>query len=210
MNYTLQAANLCAAMYQDKSADYWDHYWEFDGVVMGHKVIDNVHHFVPRGSKTLSDWLRDIAAAPVYRDDIGHIHGGFGLGADEAVSNILAVVTPGEAIEFDGHSLAGAEACIYAGILIAKKIPVSNIFLFGCPRPGYEPLASLVQQAKHKESWWNVGDLVPRMPEPLPFVLPYMWSVTPGRFNEPYAPTDQDDLFRSHHIGLYEDGAKKL
>jgi len=205
---TLTAANLCAAMYQDKSDGYWDHWWEKDGVTVGHKVLDGVHHFVPRGSKALRDWVRDIAAAPVYRADVGFIHGGFGFAADEVIGEILGVVRTGDAIEFYGHSLGAAEASIYAGILAVRQVPVSAVYLFGCPRPGYEQLQTIVNKwVPTKESWRNAGDPVPLLPAPIPIVLPYCWAIQPGMFNEPYAPSDADDLFRSHHINLYQTGA---
>ena len=69
------------------------------------------------------------------------------------------------AVTLTGHSLGAARACILAGELAALSRPIAELILFGCPRPGFATLASMVQQSVQRiASYRNGNDPVTQVP----------------------------------------------
>ncbi|MEO0649688.1 MAG: lipase family protein [Planctomycetota bacterium] len=128
-----------------------------------------------RGSDALPDWIANFQATrdpgPLHQTKA---HEGFQDALYPAVMALTHHVRSGEAaskrVWVTGHSLGGALASLYAGMLTENGVRVYGLYTFASPRPGNEAFASAL---KHEISGphyrvVNDGDVVPHLP-PEPF-----------------------------------------
>lgn len=206
----LDYANLCARIYQvDASTDkFWAHYWEIDDVVCGHTIVEKLDVIVFRGSVTLEDWLRDVAAIPMWHSKLGFVHSGFYKGLDTLYPLIQAVVV-GKQIAITGHSLGAARACDMAGLFVydtgVGACPVTELVTFGQPKPAWANLGRIITKSGMRHiSYRNRNDPVSLVPPP-PFENTELWV----SLNAEPSPTDLEPL-RDHHIQLYIKGLTQV
>jgi pimeloyl-ACP methyl ester carboxylesterase len=155
----LEAAQLCAAVY-DGNSPAWDHWIEQDGIVAGIKKDANSTTVIFRGSANAEDWHRDLDEFPHEHPLLGYVHGGF-LEGMEKFHQTLVPLLSGE-VNIGGHSLGAAHACIFAGLIDG---PVKKLALFGCPRPGFNRLRTLVSyKCQYISSFRNRDDPVTEVP----------------------------------------------
>lgn len=109
-----------------------------------------------------------------------------------------------------GHSLGAARAALYAYSRVVSGLPVSGLFLFGCPNPGNRMIGKLLSSIP-VYSYKNRRDLVTNVPIDLEFLNEEYLPVT--RFyelNEPAPATDAWGIFSDHHSELYQAGIQKM
>ncbi len=116
-----------------------------------------------RGSITVEDWMRDAQAEMIHYPLLGLVHSGFIQGMQDVKTRILGMTRPNWIIT--GHSLGAARAALFAGMV--QGLPISQITLFGCPRPGAAQLKTLLAGAPI-DSYKNRADPVTDVPLPLP------------------------------------------
>lgn len=208
----LDYANLCARIYAvDAATDpFWAHYWNLNGIVCGHVVIEGVDYFIFRGSDNADDWIRDLDAIPVWSPDIGFVHAGFYKGIAELHPVLLAVT--GAKACFGGHSLGAAHACLMTGLFIRRSqligvpCPVQELVTFGQPKPAYANLARLIVKSGIRHvSYRNRNDPVPLVPLTIPPFIDYVHTEDWISMDAAPSPTDLEPL-RDHHIQLYIQG----
>lgn len=113
-----------------------------------------------------------------------------------------------------GHSLGAAEASIYAYSRIKRGLPLDQIFVFGCPRPGNGVLQSVVPQVP---VWLSVRNAKPSpanridhdLVTDVPFDVSWLGDtyLEPVPFHDGYSEPLANDpwgIFRYHHIQLYQ------
>jgi hypothetical protein len=132
------------------------------GIVKG-DLIDIVCF---RGSITFQDWWNDAHAEMINAAPLGLVHAGFYKNMPAVIARIKPNIRPNAVIT--GHSLGAARAA-YAAAMIGS---VSQVTLFGCPRPG---AAALVEALKDipVNSYRNRRDPVTELPLPLYPDMPY-------------------------------------
>jgi len=155
-------AQLSNDIYDPQESHNWLHYWKKDDVIVGHVKIGDTDVIVIRGSATVEDWLKDAEALPYISCDIGFVHAGFFSG----MLDVLAETDPvlGNDVVITGHSLGGARARILAALRIHNGWPVSQVTVFGSPKPGGAECASLVARVPLHTSYRNRQDPVPLLP----------------------------------------------
>jgi acyl-CoA synthetase (AMP-forming)/AMP-acid ligase II len=171
----LDLARLCAASYSDASAfDYVDNGAQ-TGVWVAVKKLPDVDVIVFRGSDDVEDWLRDFDAAMI-STPLGLVHAGFYKNMDAVILDVrpCPVIT--------GHSLGAARAAIYAAM---QQHTPAHLALFGCPRPGAEALAQMLE-VDSISSYKNRSDPVTDVPMTLPdFPYVHVRDFIPSRWQHP-------------------------
>ncbi len=140
-------------------------------------VIGNEKHVIVafRGSASLQDWFTNFQAVrdpgPLKKTKA---HEGF---QDALFPAVLSLTNALEAyrdnnqrIWLTGHSLGGALASLYSGMLIENGYPVYGLYHFGSPRPGNGAFDKKLNDSIPGPHFRiaNVGDIVPHVP-PEPF-----------------------------------------
>ena len=129
-----------------------------------------------RGSASIEDWLSNFQAVsdPGPMNDT-KAHEGFQDALYPAVirltQSINSRLTNKQRIWLTGHSLGGALASLFAGMLIESNIPVYGLYTFASPRPADAKFAELLNAALKDGPHYriiNEGDIVPHVP-PEPF-----------------------------------------
>ena len=182
-------------------------------VVWGAKHIDGIWYIALRGSTIPLDWLRDFAARPTWRVDIGWCHHGFQVGLAEAWMEIKAFThcTVATQFFFIGHSLGAARATLLAAIAIADGATVVGRVCWGEPRPGFEKIAGIVNkglEGKPNLSFVNgmsgEHDLVTDVPTRWPLKYRHVNDLIP--VTAPPPANDRWGLLKYHHMELYASG----
>lgn len=108
-----------------------------------------------------------------------------------------------------GHSLGAARAALYGFSRVARGLPLTGIFLFGCPNPGDGKIGAALSRAPVAiRNVRNRRDLVTDVPVDLPWLGEEYVQVAP--FEETDEPGADGGPFRDHHIALYQAGCAKL
>jgi hypothetical protein len=116
------------------------------------------------------DLLIDGAAVPYVDEDVGPVHAGFGLAVRSVIGQIKRDLA-GAKVVVIGHSMGGSEGHITAGHLVHAGIEVVQLTTFGCPRPGFSRLASLVKDLPG-EDYRHGDDPITLVPILLGYVHP--------------------------------------
>jgi len=199
-----------AWLYQTKipePAGTWDHVIPTDGCYCAVKNVGGIQYVCFRGSVTFRDWLDDFDdfALPVDDPVLGHVHPGFRDGVLSVKPQLDALLSSNPVIV--GHSLGAGHAAIYAGYCEARGLAVSQLLMFGEPRPGGPKLSGILA-ASAVTSYCNQDangyDLVTAVPRALPPILNYQHVRDPlMACSAAPAPDDQWGPFRYHHYRLY-------
>jgi len=139
-------------------------------------LADDEHIVVAfRGSDSPMDWLANFQAVRdpgPFSDSL--VHEGF---QDSLVPALIAITnaidklrTNEQAIWLTGHSLGGAQAALYAGMLIENGYSVDGLYTYASPRPGNKRFCHQLNEKISGPNFRlvNKGDLVPHVP-PEPF-----------------------------------------
>ena len=191
----LDAVRACSQIYGAPPTGFVD-ILSVDGIIAGMMPLPGGVAVVFRGSETLEDWFRDLDAAMVNIPGIGDVHQGFSVGMERFVSDVFPALTG--RIVLAGHSLGAARACILAAMLAPFDIPVDELHLFGCPRPGGRELARIVNKnVRHIESYRNGRDPVPLVPDLADLYVPVVEPTTISFVGDP------EDPLADHFIANY-------
>lgn len=149
------------------------------------------------------DWFRDFDAEVIAPLDfagqpIGRVHGGMFENMPEVCRLIMPQLRPRATLDIDGHSLGAARAC-YA----ARYLPFSELYLFGCPKPGDQQFADFFSD-KTVVNFKNLGDIVTMQPpREWPFLEVHDFYDLAGIVDHSLGP-----LIAPHHIINYVEGIK--
>lgn len=140
-------------------------------------VLSDDNHVVVafRGSDNIADWLANFSAVT----DAGPLEGskaheGFQDALFPAVIKLTTILDRCEShskrLWLTGHSLGGALASLYAGMLIENNYSIYGLYTFASPRPGDSRFAEQLNASVKGPHYRvvNSGDLVPHLP-PEPF-----------------------------------------
>jgi hypothetical protein len=187
----------------------YEHYWDLDGIVLGHNVVGDCDVISLRGSLTREDFLDDANAIPKWHPQLGYCHSGFLEGMDDVYTQVRKVVN--KKVIFTGHSLGGARARILAAMFAANPSPCAGTSLglcvFGSPKPAFINLRRIIEKSGMQHaSFRNRNDIVATVP----FILP-MWEHTEDWTPCDAAPaSDNFEPLRDHSSDLYIAAVKKL
>lgn len=211
----LEIAQLCDAIYGRGPDPGWDHLDDGsldDGVCWGIKNLGGIMVVVFRGSLTLEDWMRDVAAAFWIDRDVGPVHIGFFMGVKDVWEELQTLLSVPWVVA--GHSLGAARALDLAAVAAAAGCAPAAVVTYGSPRPGFQRMADILAKARVQvRSYRNADhrghDLVTDVPLPLIPLFPY---THPGEMIDvPEGPLPGDDgPFAYHHIQLYVAAMMKL
>ena len=138
----------------------------------------------------IADWVRDLDIWPTWRRGLGMCHRGFVTGAESVLSDILHSFEGGRLV-ITGHSLGGALALAFAGLLVRSSHPVEAVVTFGSPRLGFGRLQRLLSKTTVRQ-YVDGNDLVPEVPRP------YLHMRTPIAVGTPLP-----DPFDAHAVARY-------
>lgn len=207
---------ICSRLYDDTSLcdPFWHRIWPQDGGYAALRHEGGFDVVVWRGSATSYDWALNFDCLPLKDGALGMLHAGFAKGVWPLQEEIADAVARRPVI-VTGHSRGAAQACIFAGHLVAAgKAPV-RLMVMGCPRPGYQQLADVLQAGGVDiHSYKNGDDPVTNVPFNIDLIgtkcdLPYV-SVAPYiQLDEKPTPHDSWGPLAVHRIELYLAGLKK-
>jgi pimeloyl-ACP methyl ester carboxylesterase len=205
----LQSAQLCAEVYNMVPAN-WDHWWQTDEVICAHRVIGDEDTLTFMGSKLVTDWMRDAAAAiPWWDSELGWIPFGFGQGSNDVLAEISQVIT--NPLTIQGHSLGGVRARIAAAKMLYRGQAVKRLCVFGSPKPGFANVGRIFDKCLlDRDSFRNRNDPVPLTPLTLMPLLPWAHTEAWKVMDENDAHRSDLDPLRDHAILDYIAGATKL
>ena len=198
-------ADLCLAIYADAQTVSWAHFDDGadDGVCWGVKIIDGTDMVINRGSRTLSDWIRDAEAFadPATHHGLGPVHPGFWRGMERQREEISARGRGKR--RFGGHSLGAAHASLLTGLFVlAGQMPGPRC-VFGEPCSTFQHGADIIAQAGGN-SYRNGNGVIH---DPVTAVRVRFWPelyVHASRLIDvSRPPADARDPFAWHHMPLY-------
>lgn len=198
--------NLCAQIYDGTGA--WDHLdtGRDDGVYWALKKLAGCDVVVFRGSITTHDWAEDFRAFPI-PTRIGIVHFGFFDGLERVWRELARIVS--QPVMVAGHSLGAARADMLCALMAADGRPPIRRAVFGEPRPGFADFAAFLQSipgASYRNADAHGHDLVTDVPPALPggFIHPTpLVDITAAPVGDVF------DLFRYHHVQLYQAALSK-
>lgn len=216
----LEASLMIGRAYLENSAKdaYWSKVWPRDGGYVLAKEYGQTLYILWRGSYTPLDWLLNFTATPTKDGSIGMVHKGFVVGVwavqDEldAYASSLCANKNITKIVVTGHSRGAAQACDYAGHAVMQGLPVTDLILFGCPRPGYQTLADILKNHKvNIRSYRNGDDPVTKVPFNIDLIgttcdFPYVDVADFTQLHERPPKHDSWGIVADHHWQLYARG----
>lgn len=178
------------------------------------KMIAGRPFIVCRGSDNEKDWLNDFAhlAIPVRDPLVRWVHPGFNAGTDDAISEILALLTDAQlaVATICGHSLGAAHADVITAKLVARGKRPNVRVVFGEPRPGFSYLCGLAAEIvgySYENAKPNGDaddhDLVTDVPFRLPWLFRYTRPTPKLQVYAAPAPNDSWLALKYHHMRLY-------
>jgi triacylglycerol lipase len=121
-------ALLAQATHHD--APTWAH---GDAYAYGKPTDDGTIVVAFRGSHSINDWIHDFEVHPAFDPDLGSCHSGF-LGNVRGVADQIMRDIAGKRTIVTGHSKGGAEAKLFAALLVVAGQPPAYLTTFGAPR----------------------------------------------------------------------------
>lgn len=118
-----------------------------------------------RGTANTRDWLVDFDAAPMLHAGLGWCHQGF-LESVLGVADQIRADLAGERLIVTGHSKGGAEALIFAGLLVLAGQAPAAVVTYGAPRAAYASLGEILDQVPVRQ-YRHGHDPVPLVPPEL-------------------------------------------
>jgi hypothetical protein len=104
-----------------------------DAFVYGTPTEDGAIVVAFRGSHSINDWIHDFEVRPSLDPELGWCHAGF-LGNVRGVAGQIMHDVVGKRTIVTGHSKGGAEAKLFAALLVAAGRPPAQLTTFGAPR----------------------------------------------------------------------------
>lgn len=104
--------------------------------------------FAHRGTRirSLGDVTRDLDCALIERPRLGHLHAGFATGALSVLEDLAEAIGKEHLpVWLAAHSLGAAMAIDTAAELTLRGVRLAGAVTFGCPRPGFSTLASVLR-----------------------------------------------------------------
>lgn len=183
----------------------WTQYYEEKGdhaVCYGLKETDTTIDVVFRGSKSLRDWFNNFRALPTDHPQLGPVESGFVDGLQDVLTEIGDKLSHTEKrIRIGGHSLGGARAFLFSGLLTVNLVWPSIVAGFGSPKPGMRQFSNILSELPDVYCFRNGPDPVPELPLSLP-EFPYELPRSPIGLRA--APTGWPDLIEWHAATLYQ------
>lgn len=192
----LRVAQACQELYSDPAPVF------VGNIAYSAEKIDGIWLIVPRGSQTAGDWLRDFSACPVWTP-LGFLHAGFWDGM-QAFHTVVKSIVGASPFVLGGHSLAGAETGIEAGLCALDGMIPVEVVTFASPRPGFPNLRRVIEKAGiTKTNYRFRNDPVPLVPFPVDPLMPWC-HIEPAwvALDAPTEPHNLDPL-RDHSITNY-------
>ena len=190
-------AVLSDAIY-DSASKAFTEVWTDNDVVCGVTYEQNAPILVLRGSIETVDFVRDAEAVPVWHESLGFVHAGFIAGMDQLFERARTYFGP-EPVILTGHSLGGARARLLAALFLSAGLPVTQVTVFGSPKPGFANCARILQKSGIiHTSFRNRNDIVPELP------LGSLWQ-HPDVYTPVSAPPADANFapLRDHSCDLY-------
>ncbi len=198
----LQLCQLLQAQY-DNTPDVFDVTIDVSGVYCSVKHFDDCSIIAFRGSTTPLDFWRDFEGLMVQDAALGGVEQGFLTGLRDVRAHLQTLAMRAQIII--GHSLGAARALLYAGLMKANKSLVSEVVVFGAPRPGGQKLKDILAPVIIT-SYKNKGDPVTCVPFDLP---PFESYCEPRDFTMLDVPPDANDDWLDvapHRLKYYQKG----
>lgn len=214
-----QLVDLCVALYA--GSDGFDHVdlGLDDGVAWGLKHLAEADAVILRGSVTVADWIHDgqaVSTVVPHYEALGPVHAGFAIGMPQMWGELADMLRQTHPVWIGGHSLGAARACILAGMMLAEGIEPDACVRFGEPRPGFAPLAALLNRADmYQASYRNAGPWGHDYVTDVPFALGAFPYTHPIPLTDVDAPPTGElmqrfGLFAGHHASLYASALHQL
>ena len=210
----IEIVQMCADIYSDTQAPYWNFYDCGPGdhdICYGIRREGDTDYVIFRGSKVFLDWFRDGDwwSRPTVDPRLGEIWPGFVVDMDAAWTEIQHHV--GAKVVVGGHSLGAARASVLAGYMLVDGCKPLARICFGEPNTGFPKFCNFVSQVPGR-TYKNFGDLghdhVTDVPYNIPIIAPY--GKPPTKLNVTATPggpeIEQLGFFSYHHINLYVKG----
>jgi len=125
--------------------------------LLGVKVVGDCDVVVFRGSKSFEDWLPDFDVSAIrsfIQKSVRSIRAF--SGSIKSFRSISSIANRGAAsCWFAGHSLGGRRASNFCALAIVAGVVPAGRVVFGKPRRGFRPLATLIFSIKESRSYRN-------------------------------------------------------
>jgi hypothetical protein len=149
-------AAACEAAYADPVT------WERGNAHVLLAESEGRHVVAFRGTANARDWLVDFEASPKLHPGLGWCHAGF-LDDVLGVADQMRADLAGERVVVTGHSKGGAEALIFAGLLVLAGQAPEAVVTFGAPRAAFATLGEVLDQVPVRQ-YRHGNDPVPLVP----------------------------------------------
>lgn len=210
----LQLAQLNADIYHGgETFDIYEAGGDDSGICYGIILRPDENIITFRGSKSLTDWIRDIIGMPAIfpHTTFGFIHAGFAIGMDRTANEISQHVNFSLPTTITGHSLGAARAAILTAMFLEnyqRDHSKLKRVVFGEPLSGFQTLADYIKPVEARSyrngSGWH-HDLITDLPLYLPPT--FNWTRASTLIHVSAPPTNflekSIDPFGYHHIPLY-------
>lgn len=204
-----EIADYVLALYENPGGPvkHWDSVEEprdDNGIRWGFARLPHNDLIVFRGTSNIQDAIKDLIAValPFGHPQLGFVHTGFWQGMPQAFSVIKPMIKKPTIVA--GHSLGGAHAAIFTGLLVLAGMAPAYLVTFGGPRAGYPKFASVISKV-NKCLYVNKRDIIPDLPirlavEDYVDSGPRTWiNISPTGFDKGW----NWGPFAWHHMELY-------
>lgn len=205
----------CIAVYDPITPNVFDKILRIEDDVIGILVKDGNIIICIAGSETKAMWKDNLEIFPTDHAVLGKMHSGFFKPA-EAIYTQIKPLVQGNNVILMGHSRGAAIAGCLAALFNLDSIIVSQLFLFECPKFGYQKSADFLENrvkdgmVKQYLSTINGLDAVPFVPDLIGFdyVQPFLARTD---LQEPPGTIGKDvDPINWHLGGTIYRGVQKL
>jgi hypothetical protein len=195
MNPIATAARLaCRDIYPPISPTVFDAVYTIGETVCGTRHEHGSFYIVCQGTKDWPGWMADADVVPFSHSQFGPVHAGFWRNIPALVTQLAVVIPADVPIYVTGHSKGAGEGALLGAELKRLGFDVTQLILFACPHPGYQPFADwLAVHLPNGVSYRNAPSGLAWLGDPVPMVWPY-----------PYVAP-----YPLHYIDVPPDGVKR-